>query len=144
MDHADTKNSFNMGFEKPFIRHWIGACGEKVYSLLTGHEIDTWTIGIGDDGTDFSDGAQVKASAIKNMPNLLIPVSQWDRKKAEFYVLIWIQSVKFKRPDSCVMGIVTRQEADACKMFVKKGDRKTYCDTWWIDRNYLKPHKGAL
>lgn len=135
---GNTINSQNF-FEdkKPWYRHFIGAIGEKAYSKFSNWPIieTTWNDGrSGEDGTDFPNGANIKASPIYGMPNLLIPVDQWERHEPFSYVLAW---VKLRQRECHLMGLVTRQKANRVKYKVKKGDRKMKVDTWWIDLKHL-------
>ena len=136
--HAETLYSHNptMG---SLIRHIIGAKAEYVYSRYTGYPVDITTIGKGDDGTDFPDGANVKGSEIEKKPNLLIDLISWERIVPKFYVLIWVQNPKFNRLHSEILGFITREDADRVKYKVLKGERGCIRDDWWIERRYLKP-----
>jgi len=104
MNHAETKNSQNFLNDKPaWYRHFIGVCGEHTYSLFSGEKVDSVTIGKGDNGFDFSNGVQVKSSDSKNKPNLMFPVSQFNRKIADTYVLVWV-----KLPECEIIGKISR------------------------------------
>lgn len=109
MDHANTKNSRNFMPDKPpWWRHVIGVVAELGYSWWSGCPVNTTTIGRGDDGTDFPGGIQVKGSDHETPPDLLLGVSQWNRKHAAIYVLAWV------RPDEVIlMGWITRKEIEA-------------------------------
>jgi len=140
MGHAETKNSKNMVRGTPWKRHYFGAIAEKGWSKLTGHPVNTWTIGEGDGGTDFPDGTQVKGAYQEKKPNLLIPVDQYDRLPAKRYILGWIK----KTPHGVVVdfvGEISREKCDRVKEFVKKGERNTVVDTWWISNKYLTKAK---
>ena len=53
----ETENSANFFEDKgmpPWWRHYLGVLGERAYSILTGEPVNTWTIGRGDDGSDFA------------------------------------------------------------------------------------------
>jgi hypothetical protein len=92
MNHAETKNSINCFKGKEgWHRHYVGALGELAYSLYIGKEVDTTTIGRGDSGTDFDNEVDIKTSASKYKPDLLIFKKQFERKIAETYVLAWLQ-----------------------------------------------------
>lgn len=138
MGHKNTALSSNptMG---SLARHKVGARAEVVYSRYSDQKVDTWTIGIGDTGTDFEDGAQVKGSDIKNKPNLLIPVEHWPRKPPKFYVLVWLQNERFDRHTSVILGSIPREKADKVKYIVPEGEKKCYCDTYWVERHHLTP-----
>lgn len=138
MGHRNTPLSRNPNM-KSLLRHKIGARAEVVYSLHTGYPVDDKTIGIGDTGTDFPDGAQVKGSNIKKMPNILIPIEDWPRKPPKFYVLVWVQNMKFKRSHSYILGKISREEADRVKEFKPKGFMGFYCDNYVIWNKYLEP-----
>ena len=94
--HAVTKKSFNAYENKKpdWWRHYIGAIGELAYSIYIGKEIDTTTIGRGDDGTDFDNGVDVKSSDLNRKPNLLLGINQFNKKYAKRYVLAWVQIPK--------------------------------------------------
>mgnify|MGYP000914462125 CR=1 FL=1 len=54
MNHSETKNSINCFKSKDrWHRHYVGALGELAYSIYSGKEVDTTTIGRGDEGIDF-------------------------------------------------------------------------------------------
>lgn len=92
MHHADTLNSKNLiPGRPPYWRHYIGIIGELAYAWFSGQKVDIKTIGRGDTGFDFPDGAQVKTSDIEHVPKLMILASQWQRKHAKFYVLAWVR-----------------------------------------------------
>lgn len=131
MGDKETKNSWNpkMNSRK---RHYIGVLGEWCWSVLSGHPIDIETIGRGDDGTDFPGGIQVKGADQENMPNLLIPESQYDRKVADHYVLVWV-----REKTGLILGRITREKMDQVKKFVKQGDKGMICNTWWTDYRHL-------
>lgn len=97
MNHADTKNSRNFFSGKPpYHRHVLGIKGELAYSwwlrhINRYHPVDIKTLGRGDTGTDFPGGVQIKSSDLDHVPNLLIGVTQWQRKHANYYVLAWVR-----------------------------------------------------
>jgi len=137
MGHAETKNSRDMlGSLTPWLRHYFGVIAEKAWSLLTGEPVNTWIIGEGDDGTDFSNSTQVKGAYQPKKPNLLIPVDQYDRKTAKRYILGWIKNTDFGVLVE-IIGEISRAKCDRVKKFIKKGERNMVVDTWWIDNKYL-------
>ena len=138
MNDRDTPHSHNPKMNSK-VRHITGAEAEYVYSDHSGDPVDTWTIGKGDDGTDFPGGVDVKGSKIENMPNLLIDQEAWERKIPKIYVLVWVQNLKFKRLDSLILGWITREQADEVKYEVLEGERGCVTDNWWIDFEYLHP-----
>lgn len=135
---GDTKNSRNFFENKaPWYRSFIGACGEKAYSKFSNWPIieTTWNDGRSfEDGSDFPNGFNVKASEINNMPNLLIPVDQWDRHKPKGYILAW---VRLRERECFLLGQALRTLVDEKKIYLKKGERKMKVDTYWTDREYL-------
>jgi len=135
---GNTINSRNFFPDKePWYRNFIGAIGEKAYSKFSNWPIieTTWNDGrSAEDGSDFPNGFKVKASPIKGVPNLLIPVDQWKRHKPKGYILAW---VKLSRRECFLMGQILREKADTLKYFVKKGDRNTQVNTYWTERKYL-------
>lgn len=131
MGDNDTKNSHSFGMNSK-TRHYVGLLGERAYGKYIDFPVDTATIGRGDDGTDFPDGIQVKGAMTEKMPNLLIPVDQYDRKPCESYVLVWV-----KKTHAIILGIINREVVEKVKKFIKEGDRGMYCDTWWVDREHL-------
>lgn len=106
MGHRDTTNSQNwMNGKPPYWRHYVGRVGEEIVSLFSGWPLDWDTIGRGDDGTDFPHGIQVKTRETTEKPNLLIPVSQFNRKTCVYYILVWLNE-----PHAHIIGWITRED----------------------------------
>tara|TARA_R110000803_G_scaffold110897_1_gene179353 strand:+ start:489 stop:959 length:471 start_codon:yes stop_codon:yes gene_type:complete len=129
VNHAETKNSINCFKEMPgWHRHYVGALGEMAYSIYSGKEIDTTTIGRGDDGTDFDNGVDVKTSTSKYKPNLLIFKKQFERKFAKNYVLAWL-----KLPVVELIGTISRDDFNEHKEIKNFG----YGDSYSVDKIHL-------
>jgi hypothetical protein len=129
-NHADTLNSKNFMPKKPkWHRHYVGAIGELAYSKYCGDPVNTDIIGVGDDGTDFPGGVQVKASDTKKIPNLMFPKNQFYRKKAKVYVLVWV-----KIPSVYLVGKIDRQRIIQCHKLHDFG----YGETMIVLHNQLK------
>ena len=129
MNHAETKNSINCFKEKPgWHRHFIGALGELAYAIHTGKEVDTTTIGRGDTGTDFDNGVDVKSSASKYKPPLLLFVNQFARKTCETYVLAWVNL-----PQVELIGSIKRDKIMDVQVIKNYG----YGDSYYIDNKFL-------
>ena len=129
--HAETKNNFNAYKTKPkWWRHYVGALGEVAYSVYIGKEVDTTTIGTGDDGTDFDHGVDVKSSDLNRRPNLLLGINQFNKKYAKRYVLAWVQLPKVE-----LIGYIDRQDV------IEKSTIKNfgYNDNYFVSNNNLKP-----
>ena len=110
MNHADTKNSQNFIKDKqPWWRHFIGVVGEMAYSIYSDYPIDQTTIGRGDSGVDFPNGVQVKASDTVLKPNLMFPVSQFNRKIARTYVLVWVFPTGHQAE---IIGSISREDIE--------------------------------
>lgn len=135
MGHAETKNSHNRRLPS-YLRHYYGVIVEKAWSILTGYPVNTWTIGEGDDGTDFPGGINVKGSYQPKKPNLLFPVDQYARKIAKTYVFGWITNNDFGVVVE-ILGQISRVECDRVKKFLKEGERNMVCDTWFISNRHL-------
>jgi len=104
--HLETKNSKNfLKGKPPWHRHIVGALGELAYSLYSKEEIDTSIIGRGDNGYDFKNKTDIKASDLSKKPNLIIGVNNFERKYAENYVLAWV-----KLPEIELIGQISRNE----------------------------------
>ena len=135
---GNTINSQNFFPNKePWFRSYVGAVGEVAYSKWTGYPITetTWNDGRSvEDGTDFPDGSNVKASEIDEIPNLLIPVVHYKKWIPKSYVLAW---ARLLQRECFLLGKITRKKADDVKYLVKKGDRKMKCNTYWIERHHL-------
>ncbi len=129
--HAVTRKSFNAYENKKpdWWRHFIGALGEVAYSVYIGKEVDTTTIGTGDDGTDFDNGVDVKSSDLNRRPNLLLGVKQFNKKYAKRYVLAWV-----KLPTVELMGYIDREDV------IEKSTLKNfgYNDNYFVSNNNLK------
>ena len=144
MNHAETKNSINMGFDTPLDRHFAGALGEIAWGRFTGFEVDKRTIGRGDGGTDFSGGIDIKTRVSWNRyrPNLLIPVKQWireDRPKPNKYVLCWISKEEFEAGairTVRIVGWITAIDFDNKKVFRPKGN-PFFVDTYEVTHTAL-------
>tara|TARA_R110002012_G_scaffold59163_2_gene154544 strand:+ start:1088 stop:1576 length:489 start_codon:yes stop_codon:yes gene_type:complete len=119
MGHRDTVNSYTMT-HKSRHRHFLGVVGELAYSKFSGLEVDSITIGRGDDGTDFNNGINVKCSDSRNKPNLIFPVVQYQRKYSEYYVLVW-----YKEKIPYLLGWTTRNEIDLKHKIVDFGYGET-------------------
>jgi hypothetical protein len=130
--HAVTRKSFNAYENKKpdWWRHYIGALGELAYSIYIGKEIDTTTIGRGDDGTDFDNGVDVKSSDLNRKPNLLLGINQFNKKYAKRYVLAWV-----KIPTVELIGYIDRDDV------INKSTIKNfgYNDNYFVTNNNLKP-----
>jgi hypothetical protein len=130
MNHSDTLNSQNFLKQKPsWYRHYVGVLGELAYSIHTGQAVDETTIGKGDSGIDFEDGVQVKASDTVNKPNLMFPVSQFNRKIAKNYVLAWV-----KLPEVELIGRITREKI----LEVKTTKDYGYGNTYFVSHSHLE------
>ena len=78
-NHAETKNSINCFKNKAgWYRHYLGVLGELAYSIHSGLKIRPFT-GEADNGTDFDNGVDVKASDTKYKPNLLLFEKQFKK-----------------------------------------------------------------
>lgn len=105
---TDTKNSQNFFDDKhPLYRSYLGMLGEVGFAKYSGLKMNIDTIGIGDDGTDFDYGIQVKCSDAKNKPNLMFPLTQYHRKHAEYYILTWYRKNALE-----IIGYTTRGYID--------------------------------
>ena len=132
VNHAVTRKSFNAYENKKpdWWRHYIGALGEVAYSIHIGKEIDTTTIGRGDDGTDFDNGVDVKSSDLNRKPNLLLGVNQFNKKYAKRYILAWV-----KLPEVELLGYIDREDV------INKSEIKNfgYNDNYFVNNENLKP-----
>tara|TARA_R110001599_G_scaffold166901_3_gene356742 strand:- start:1424 stop:1897 length:474 start_codon:yes stop_codon:yes gene_type:complete len=130
MNHANTKNSTNFFKDKPgWWRHYVGACGELAYAILTNQKVDTTTIGKGDTGIDFKDGVDVKSINSSFRPNrLLLLEKQFNRKIADSYVLAWC-----KLPEIELLGSIKRNKI----MEVKENVDYGYGNSYYIGINHL-------
>ena len=128
-NHAETKNSINCFKDKEgWHRHYVGVLGELAYSIYSGKKIDISIIGRGDDGTDFDNGVDVKTSTSKYRPNLLMFKKQYERKKADSYVLAWLQL-----PIVELVGSITRNKFDELKETKDFG----YGETYIVNKTHL-------
>ena len=133
MNHADTKNSSNFFKSKPaWWRHYIGVIGELAYSIHTGEKVGVLTIGKGDSGYDFKYGVDVKCSNSKQRPDLLLNANQFKRKKANHYVLAWVQENTVE-----LIGHIKRTKATELKEIKDFGNGETYV----INKKYLTKFK---
>jgi len=133
MNHANTKNSHNPYKNKPnWHRHIVGALGEVAYSIYSGEVVDTTTLGRGDEGFDFKNKTDVKASDINTKPNLILGVENFKRKYAEIYVLAWV-----KLPEVELIGYINRNDVIKESIIKNFG----FNDNYFINNNILKPLK---
>lgn len=133
MQHRDTVNSRSMMRQQgrpDWWRHHIGALGEIVFSLYSGLTVNTWTIGRGDDGSDFPGGINVKASDCKTEPRLMILKTMWERKHAKVYVIVWINE-----PHAHILGGITSEEFAR----VHKSHDWGRGETYFVEANQLHP-----
>jgi hypothetical protein len=128
MGHRDTVNSQTMT-HKSRHRHFLGVVGELAYSKFSGLDVDSFTIGKGDDGNDFINGVNVKCSDSKNKPNLIFPSVQYERKRSEYYVLAW-----YKDSRVYLIGWTTRAEINLKHKMVDFG----YGETVFFSNNLLR------
>tara|TARA_R110001592_G_scaffold95756_2_gene275611 strand:- start:3254 stop:3724 length:471 start_codon:yes stop_codon:yes gene_type:complete len=128
-NHAETKNSINCFKDKKgWHRHYVGVLGELAYSLYSGKKMDLSIIVMGDDGTDFDNGVDVKTSASKYRPDLLIFKKQYERKRADSYVLAWLQL-----PIVELVGSISRNKFDQFKQIKNFG----YGDSYVVSKTHL-------
>tara|TARA_R110002050_G_scaffold94607_2_gene196808 strand:- start:552 stop:1022 length:471 start_codon:yes stop_codon:yes gene_type:complete len=120
-NHAETKNSVNCFKDKAgWYRHYLGVLGELAYSIHTGFKIRPFT-GEADNGTDFDNGVDVKASDTKYKPNLLLFEKQFARKFAKSYVLVWI-----RLPYVQIIGEIKREKVIELKEIKNFGWGNSY------------------
>ena len=128
---TDTKNSQNFFEGKEHLyRSYLGMLGEVGFARYSGLKMNIDTIGVGDDGTDFEYGIQVKCSDSRNKPNLMFPVTQYKRKHAEYYILTWYKNQMLE-----FVGYTTRGYIDNNHKIKNYG----YGDTVFVSHNELKP-----
>lgn len=116
----------------PWFKEKIGVLGEKAYSIYSGYPVDDWTIGCGDDGTDFPNGAQAKGACQPRTPRLMLPVSSYNKKPFKFYVLGWCRPGDYG--DWRLLGKISRERFDKIK-------QKSFfrCWTYWCWAKDLEP-----
>lgn len=153
MGHMETPNSKDMmkgstyGNVPPWFRHYLGAIGEKAYSIMTGFPVNDITIGRGDSGIDFPDGYQVKCSGLTKidkatgervLPNLLFLVDQWDRKHvlAKNFCLMWAYHLSDKDAWVRPMGHISIEDVLIFRKLVDFG----HGPTWFVNQYHLTPY----
>lgn len=136
VNHSDTKISKNLHKNRPnWWRHFIGALGEVAYSKVTGEDVDTETLGKGDQGYDFKNGIDIKSSDLNRKPNLIISKQAFDSKICKTYLLAWV-----KLPYVELLGTIERDQVlnNLEKMFLKK---TPYGETYIINNTKLKKYE---
>ena len=144
-----SKNSSNFIIKKEeWYRIFVGNCGEKAYEIITGQSINEEILLMGDDGYDFPDGCNVKASERGTPPNLMWPVKQWNRKAhlAKFFVLAWVRPLSLKKrtanhvSDVEIMGRISYNNAKKHRELLVKG-HPVYSPlagpTYFVSRGHL-------
>lgn len=127
--HRGEPGKFYTKDDPPMKADLVGVYGEVAYSKMTGLPINENRFNAGDCGIDFPDGAQVKASAIDTLPNLIIEEDKWDSQIAQFFVLVWVESFDMVH----VIGKISREKADKVKVLTDLGNGPC----WLIQNEYL-------